>query len=107
MTSTETIIEERVKELNKKIRKAKREWSKLSAKRSKFIEETPTYGNEFDYSSEMNPDDKDILSGIEHQGMERIKQEITYSDEKKYLRSILRRAKDKKFIIYPFSRYGI
>jgi hypothetical protein len=94
-------IDRRIKEIDKMIRKAKRDWNKYENLRRKILDEAPRYGNEFDYSTEMGHEDQKKYDEAEEMGMKQIKKQTNLKDEKDYLKGILK-GKMTKFDKYDW-----
>ncbi len=98
------VINQKIKELNKHKRRLKNHWHKYSRMEDELKKSAPTYGNEFDYSSEYGHEDQLKIDGYHNEVMHAIDKVMNIDGERRYLQSIIRSAKDKKFKIANFGR---
>ncbi len=89
MTRAVFTINNRIKEINKQIRKCKTSWKKANNDRSKAMKKYPSYTDEYgrwQHAYEYELEYKDA----EHRVDCAIKKEIAVVDERKYLRGLLK-----------------
>lgn len=94
-------INRRIKELEKGIRQAKRDWHKYEDLRRKILKEAPQYGNEFDYSTEMGHEDQEKYDRADAMVHTCGKKQMHLKEEKDYLKGIIK-GKMTKFDIYDW-----
>lgn len=99
------VINQRIKELNKYKRRLKTRWHKYSKMEKELHESAPKYGNMYDYSSEYGHETIETLSVYGNKINGAISKIMKIDDERRYLQSIIRSSKDKKFKINSFGRY--
>ena len=98
------VINQKIKELNKHKRRLKNHWHKYSRMENELRLNAPTYGNEIDYSQAYGHGDQVKIDGYNNEVTDAIDKVMNIDGERRYLQSILRSAKDKKFKIANFGR---
>ena len=101
MNYAQSSIVKRLKVINRGIRDSKKEWKTANTRRVWISRHAKRYGNEFDYSTEMNHVDKQKYDNAEHAEMKAIKKQIHLKDEKKYLEGLVK-GKITKFDKYDW-----
>ena len=90
MTKAVSTINNRIKVINKGLRKAKKDWNRYEELRCKILKEAPRYGNIYDYSTEMDHEDQQKHDDADAKTHLAVKMEIKLKEEKDYLNGLLK-----------------